>query len=61
MAFSMVTPTNVGGYKNAVDIKFIMYRYVFIQKTKEKNKKEFFGTRDELLNSGYSPCGSCHP
>ena len=32
-----------------------------VAKTKEKNKKEFFGTRDELLNSGYSPCGSCHP
>ena len=28
---------------------------------KEKNKEEFFGTRDELLSSGDSPCGSCHP
>jgi len=32
-----------------------------VAKTKEKNRKEFFGTRDELLNKGYSPCGSCNP
>ncbi|MBR1692738.1 MAG: DNA/RNA non-specific endonuclease [Lachnospiraceae bacterium] len=28
---------------------------------KEKNKKEFIGTRDELIRMGYSPCGRCHP
>ena len=33
-------PTNVGGYKNAVDIKFIMYRYVFILKNKGENNHE---------------------
>lgn len=27
----------------------------------EKNKDEFTGTRDELLNNGYSPCGYCKP
>lgn len=32
-----------------------------VERTKEKNRKEFFGTRDELLNKGYSPCGSCNP
>ena len=25
------------------------------------NKEEFTGTRDELLNQGYSPCGKCKP
>ena len=24
---------------------------------KEKNKQEFFGTRDEAISNGYSPCG----
>ena len=28
---------------------------------KEKNKKEFFGTRDEAIAQGYSPCGRCKP
>lgn len=28
---------------------------------KEKNKKEFYGTRDEAIAGGYSPCGKCHP
>ena len=28
---------------------------------KKKNKKEFFGTRDELIEDGYEPCGRCRP
>ncbi len=28
---------------------------------KEKNKKEFQGTRDELIEMGYKPCGTCKP
>lgn len=28
---------------------------------KEKNKREFTGTRDEAIAYGYSPCGRCHP
>ncbi|MEE5990263.1 MAG: MBL fold metallo-hydrolase [Lachnospiraceae bacterium] len=28
---------------------------------KESNKVYFTGTRDELINKGYSPCGRCHP
>lgn len=28
---------------------------------KEKNKQEFFGTRDEAISNGYSPCGCCKP
>lgn len=28
---------------------------------KEKNKQEFFGTRDETIALGYSPCGRCNP
>ena len=27
----------------------------------EKNKKTFSGTRQELIDNGYSPCGSCKP
>lgn len=28
---------------------------------KKKNKKEFFGTRDELIEDGYEPCERCRP
>lgn len=28
---------------------------------KEKNKQEFFGTRDEAISNWYSPCGRCKP
>ncbi len=32
-----------------------------VSKTKEKNRREFFGTREEVLRQGYTPCGSCNP
>lgn len=28
---------------------------------KKKNKREFTGTRDELIEDGYEPCGRCQP
>jgi DNA-entry nuclease len=27
----------------------------------EKNKKEYTGSREDLINEGYDPCGSCKP
>lgn len=30
-------------------------------RTKEKNKKEYEGDREELIEMGYTPCGVCHP
>lgn len=32
-----------------------------VAKTKAQNRQEYFGTREELLSAGYTPCGSCHP
>lgn len=32
-----------------------------VGKMKEENKKEFFGTREEAIAAGYSPCGNCDP
>lgn len=32
-----------------------------VMRTKEKNRQEFFGPRDELISMGYAPCGSCNP
>lgn len=32
-----------------------------VKDMKDKNKQEFFGTRDEAISNGYSPCGRCKP
>lgn len=32
-----------------------------IDKMKESNKKLYSGTREEVINMGYSPCGHCKP
>lgn len=32
-----------------------------VDQMKEKNKEPFYGTRDEAIAQGYSPCGRCKP
>lgn len=32
-----------------------------VQQMNAKNRKEFTGTRDELIAQGYEPCQQCHP
>lgn len=32
-----------------------------VSEMKEKNRKEFTGSRETLLKEGYSPCGRCRP
>lgn len=32
-----------------------------VKQMKAKNRKDYTGTRDELIDMGYSPCGKCHP
>ena len=32
-----------------------------VTQMKEKNKREFTGTRDEAIAMGYKPCGECNP
>lgn len=32
-----------------------------VRDMKEKNKQLFYGTREEAIEKGYSPCGRCHP
>lgn len=31
------------------------------QKISSKNRKDYTGTREDLINQGYDPCGNCHP
>lgn len=46
---------------NTNTMKFHLPECQSVQDMKEKNRKEFFGTREELVEAGYSPCGRCHP
>ncbi|MBE5877306.1 MAG: hypothetical protein E7290_10525 [Lachnospiraceae bacterium] len=32
-----------------------------VNQMKAKNRKEYTGTREELIAQGYDPCGNCHP
>ncbi|MGN0513326.1 MAG: hypothetical protein ACI4GD_03535 [Lachnospiraceae bacterium] len=32
-----------------------------VKQMKDKNKKEYTGTREEVIGMGYEPCGNCHP
>ena len=32
-----------------------------VKKMSEKNKSFFTGTREEVINMGFDPCGNCHP
>ena len=32
-----------------------------VSRMKESNKWYYYGSRDDLINAGYSPCGNCHP
>ncbi len=32
-----------------------------VQDMRAKNRKEFFGTRQEAVEAGYQPCGACRP
>ena len=32
-----------------------------VDEMKPKNKVEFSGTREELIEMGYKPCGRCNP
>ena len=32
-----------------------------VDEMKEKNRQEFYGSREEAIEAGYKPCGRCHP
>ena len=32
-----------------------------VQDMKAKNRYEYFGDREDLIEDGYIPCGRCHP
>ena len=46
---------------NTNSMKFHKSNCESVSTIKDKNKQEYIGDRDGLLNKGYSPCGACKP
>ena len=65
--YCFVEDTALKSYERWIE-KIIVFRWnrayptcSSVNDMKEKNKQEFFGTRDETIALGYSPCGRCKP
>lgn len=46
---------------NTSSMKFHLPDCLGVRNMNEKNKMEVTSTRDELINEGYKPCGTCNP
>ena len=57
--------TQQGGIRSYVlntnSMKFHYASCSSAQQISRKNRKDYTGSRDDLINQGYSPCGYCHP
>ena len=54
--------TTEGDYiLNTSSRKFHLPDCPSVDKIKEKNKEEYHGSREDLMEQGYEPCQSCHP
>ncbi len=54
----------IGDYDYVINIasdKFHLPDCKSVSDMKETNKEEFRGTRQELINKNYKPCGNCNP
>lgn len=60
-ASSSSTPASVTYILNTNSKKFHYPSCSSVGQMNESNKKDFNGTRDELISQGYSPCGRCMP
>lgn len=63
-------PEETEGYTPSEDCDFVLNTNSMkihlpdcesVQKISEKNRQEYSGSYDELIEKGYSPCGACHP
>lgn len=46
---------------NTRSMKFHLPSCSSVDNMSDKNKAEYTGTREELINQGYTPCGNCNP
>lgn len=56
------TPSNSTAYTlNTNSMKFHDPSCEWAQKISDRNRQDYVGSRDDLIEAGYSPCGSCDP
>ena len=59
---STTTKSNEQDYVlNTNTMKFHYPHCSSVKKIKDGNRSDYTGTREELIDMGYSPCGNCHP
>jgi len=46
---------------NTNTMRFHLVDCQSVQDMKDSNRQEYFGSREELIEDGYVPCGRCHP
>jgi DNA-entry nuclease len=46
---------------NTKTLKFHLETCSSVSSMSDKNKKEYTGSRQDLIDDGYSPCGTCKP
>lgn len=54
-------PTEISYILNTNTHKFHYPSCSSVGQMSEKNKNYYSGTREEVIDMGYSPCGRCHP
>ena len=55
------TPSGTAYVLNTNSMKFHFADCEWAQKISAKNRQDYTGSREDLIEQGYSPCGSCHP
>ena len=55
------TPNSITYVLNTRSKRFHYPDCESVSQIKEKNKAEYSGTREQLIEEGYQPCGSCKP
>lgn len=58
---SIPQPQTMTNILNKSTKKFHLPTCKSVAQMKEKNKLTFTGTRLQVINKGYSPCGNCNP
>jgi len=54
-------PEGIHYLLNANSMKFHSETCEYGQMISDRNRIDHYGTREEVLEMGYSPCGACHP
>jgi len=58
-------PTTRSGEPDYVlNVKSMRFHYPWcsgVESMSQKNRQDYYGTREELIEKGYKPCGTCNP